>query len=304
MWQRHGLNRWWPLRDFLELGALPSAVPCARLHARQVLWEWGIGNLGDSAELLVTELITNAVRASREAGRVSAVRLWLLSDSAQVLILVWDSSPRPPVRTDAGDEAEHGRGLMLVDALSEQWGWYSREDSDGKVVWAITRLCVQGKPRGGRRCAGRRRRRCATDHDPSALTASLNTSSTAATATWLGVRADALLDLRDNPRPGTRCAVAWHEGEINLPLTKSAASLSIISDYSSNLEGKVRMRLRLLGTESGKEGCPALYATDRGTYVVQGKRITDPEAIAGLVDVREDEGYVEIPPRLLRYAQE
>ena len=39
------------------------------------------------------------------------------------------------------------------------------------------------------------------------------------------------------------------------------------------------MQLRLLGTESGKEGCPALYATDRGTYVVQGKRITDPEAI-------------------------
>ena len=138
------MNDRWPLQDFLELGALVSAVPCARLHARQVLWEWGIGNLGDSAELLVTELITNAVRASREAGRVSAVRLWLLSDSAQILILVWDASPRPPVLTDASDEAEHGRGLMLVDAVSEQWGWYSREDSDGKFVWAITRLCIPG----------------------------------------------------------------------------------------------------------------------------------------------------------------
>ena len=138
------MNHRWPLQDFLELGALVSAVPCARLHARQVLWEWGIGNLGDSAELLVTELITNAVTASREAGRVSAVRLWLLSDSAQILILVWDASPRPPVLTDAGDEAEHGRGLMLVDAVSEQWGWYSREDSDGKFVWAITRLCISG----------------------------------------------------------------------------------------------------------------------------------------------------------------
>jgi hypothetical protein len=77
-----------------------------------------------------------------------------------------------------------------------------------------------------------------------------------------------------------------------------------MSDYSSNLEGRCRMRLRLFGTESGKEGCPAPYATDRGTYVVQGKRITDPEAIAGLVDVREDEFYVEIPAGLLRYAQE
>lgn len=63
------------------------------------------------------------------------------------------------------------------------------------------------------------------------------------------------------------------------------------------------MRLRLLGTESGHTGCPALYATDRGTYVVQGKLVTDESAIADLVDVREDEFYVEIPPGLLRLAQ-
>ena len=148
--QRRGMNDRWPLQDFLELGPLLSAVPCARLHTRQVLWEWGIGNLGDSAELLVTELIANAVRASREMAWVSAVRLWLLSDSAQILILVWDASPQSPVLTDVTDEAEHGRGLMLVEAVSEQWGWYSREDSDGKFVWAITRLHVPGgsHPRG------------------------------------------------------------------------------------------------------------------------------------------------------------
>ncbi len=63
------------------------------------------------------------------------------------------------------------------------------------------------------------------------------------------------------------------------------------------------MRLRLLGTESGHTGCPALYATDRGTYVVQGKLVTDASAVADLVDVREDEFYVEIPPGLLRFAQ-
>ena len=62
------------------------------------------------------------------------------------------------------------------------------------------------------------------------------------------------------------------------------------------------MRLRLLGTSSGKNGCPALYATDRGTYVVQGKLVTDAEAIASLVDVREDEFYVEVPANLLRLA--
>jgi anti-sigma regulatory factor (Ser/Thr protein kinase) len=142
-WQRRGMNDRWPLQDFLELGALVSAVPCARLHARQVLWEWGLGNLSDSTELLVTELIANAVRASREMAQVSTVRLWLLSDSAQILILVWDASPQPPVLMDVTDEAEHGRGLMLVEAVSEQWGWYSREDRDGKFVWAIARLCFR-----------------------------------------------------------------------------------------------------------------------------------------------------------------
>jgi len=149
-WRGRRVNDGWPLQDFLELGAFVSAVPCARLHARQVLREWGIGNLGDSTGLLVGELITNAVRASREAGRDSAVRLWLLSDSAQILILVWDASPRPPVLTDAGDEAEHGRGLMLVDAVSEQWGWSPCEEGGGKFVWAIARLCARMRAIPGR----------------------------------------------------------------------------------------------------------------------------------------------------------
>jgi anti-sigma regulatory factor (Ser/Thr protein kinase) len=140
--QRRGTDDRWPLQDFLELGALVSAVPCARLHARQVLWEWGIGHLGDSTELLVAELIANAVRASREMAQASAVRLWLLSDSAQILIIVWDASPHPPVLMDVTGETEHGRGLVLVDAVSEQWAWSFHEDGDGKFVWAITRLCL------------------------------------------------------------------------------------------------------------------------------------------------------------------
>jgi hypothetical protein len=53
------------LRSQLELGALASAVPCARLHARQVLWEWGAGELAETAELLVSELVTNGVKAEQ-----------------------------------------------------------------------------------------------------------------------------------------------------------------------------------------------------------------------------------------------
>lgn len=137
--QTRGMNGQWPLQDFLELGALVNAVPCARLHARHVLWEWGLGGC-DSAELLVSELVTNAVKASRAMTQASPVRLWLVSDSAQILILVWDSSPAPPVRMNTSDEAENGRGLMLVEAVSEQWGWYHHMNNGGKFVWAIARV--------------------------------------------------------------------------------------------------------------------------------------------------------------------
>ncbi len=141
--QGHGLNGRWPLQDLLEFGALVSAVPCARLHARQVLWEWGLlASLGDSAELLVAELITNAVKASQAVTQASSVRLWLMSDFAQILILVWDASPQPPIRVDTSDDAENGRGLMLVEAVSEQWGWCSCEGGEGKFVWAVARLCT------------------------------------------------------------------------------------------------------------------------------------------------------------------
>ena len=71
------------------------------------------------------------------------VRLWLLSDSAQILILVWDASPQPPVLTDVTDEAEQGRGLRIVEAVSEQWGWYA--SGNGKFVWAIVRLRISGE---------------------------------------------------------------------------------------------------------------------------------------------------------------
>ena len=59
-----GMSASWPLSTSLPLGALPGATPCARLHARVVLTEWGLGELAEAAELIVSELVTNAVRAS------------------------------------------------------------------------------------------------------------------------------------------------------------------------------------------------------------------------------------------------
>jgi hypothetical protein len=60
------------------------------------------------------------------------------------------------------------------------------------------------------------------------------------------------------------------------------------------------MRLHHLGTESNETDCPALYATDRRTFVVQGWKVGDPRAFAHVVDVHDGEVFVEIPKGLLR----
>lgn len=127
----------WPQRTHLELLALPSAVACARGHARWVALEWGLPDLADNLALLVSELMTNAVRASARAaaGEPPIVRLWLMCDQASVVIYVWDASSQMPVRHDAGPDSEGGRGLLVIDALSTDWGAYSKDK--GKVVWVM-----------------------------------------------------------------------------------------------------------------------------------------------------------------------
>jgi anti-sigma regulatory factor (Ser/Thr protein kinase) len=133
----------WPLRTCLELAALPTAVPCARLHAKNVLHEWQLRPLADTVELLVSEIVTNAVRASATVGQhgqgVPTTKVWLTSDGQRVLIQVWDSDTHQPALQKAGLAAESGRGLLLVQTLSTEWGWYTPDGQGGKIVWA---LCV------------------------------------------------------------------------------------------------------------------------------------------------------------------
>jgi anti-sigma regulatory factor (Ser/Thr protein kinase) len=132
----------WPLRSFLELGAYPTAVPCARLHAKHVLREWSLPDVSDSAELLVSELVTNAVVASPAATDIAVVRLWLLSNQARVLIMVQDDSLQRPVRAQPEADAEGGWGLLLVETMSERWDWYLPEGAAGKVVWCMLSGCA------------------------------------------------------------------------------------------------------------------------------------------------------------------
>lgn len=123
----------WPYHSFLPLGALPGAVPCARLHTTAVLWEWGMESLVQPAELAVSELVTNAVRASNQACSAGppgsptglpVVELRLAGDRQHLLVEVSDHDPGPPVPTAVDPERDGGRGLLLVEAVSERWGYY------------------------------------------------------------------------------------------------------------------------------------------------------------------------------------
>lgn len=119
----------------MEFAPLPTAVPCARLHAVHVLCEWGLRHRASDAEMIVSELITNAIQASTVLPERPPVGLRLLADEKSLVIEVWDQSPwdLQPSMADADDEC--GRGLTVVAALSARWGT-ERTKRRRKVVWA------------------------------------------------------------------------------------------------------------------------------------------------------------------------
>jgi anti-sigma regulatory factor (Ser/Thr protein kinase) len=135
--------RAWPLRSHMVVPARPEAVRPTRQEARTTVCRWHLETLADTVELLVSELVTNAVNAAATMPARPArapefqVRFWLASDRHQVMIHVWDPDRRRPVSQDAWPDAETGRGLMLVTALSTRWGCYSPEGQGGKIVWAL-----------------------------------------------------------------------------------------------------------------------------------------------------------------------
>jgi anti-sigma regulatory factor (Ser/Thr protein kinase) len=132
----------WPLVSALPpLAALPTAPARARGHVRTVACEWGLPDLADTAELVASELVTNAVQASErfvltaDLAIVPVIRLWLASDQISMVIRVWDNSDEMPVRRDTGPDDIGGRGLMIIDSLAKDWGAYRK--TDGKVVWVM-----------------------------------------------------------------------------------------------------------------------------------------------------------------------
>ncbi|MFI2759492.1 SpoIIE family protein phosphatase [Streptomyces echinatus] len=105
----------------------PRSVGRAREHARGRLLSWDLEPLVDTTELLVSELVTNALRYGE-----GEIRLRLLLDRTLVCE-VWDAGLVQPRRRRARDTDEGGRGLQLVGLLSAAWG--SRRTPRGKTVW-------------------------------------------------------------------------------------------------------------------------------------------------------------------------
>jgi anti-sigma regulatory factor (Ser/Thr protein kinase) len=130
-----------PQWSYLELAALPTAPSCARLHSKQVLWEWGCTDLSEVSELIVSELVTNAAQITVAHELQTPVRLWLSCYRKRLLIEVWDGDGTPPgikeLDANGVPPVSHpgGRGLFLVASLSNRWGWYPERALGGKVVW-------------------------------------------------------------------------------------------------------------------------------------------------------------------------
>lgn len=116
----------------------PTSVAQARTQVRTFLDEWGVPDDNEDAEsliLVVSELVTNAVRHSRG---MFAVSVALYGDICHVAVK--DSAEQPPAKTLAAMGAETGRGLFLVDALASDWGWNA--ETVGKTTWAELRIKV------------------------------------------------------------------------------------------------------------------------------------------------------------------
>ena len=130
--------------------ALPAryeAVGDARRFTRRTLDQWDLGDRFDDVCLVVSELVTNALRhavpnAPRVPDQEPAVRLHLMRWTERLVCAVRDPSNDSPVAREADDfSAESGRGLFLVDSFCDSWGWHPLAGTlSGKVVWALFRL--------------------------------------------------------------------------------------------------------------------------------------------------------------------
>ena len=136
---------WWnsPSAVACPLSRSPQSARTARRLTRSTLRDWGLGSLVEDAEIIVGEFVANAVTHAvaaptgfRRSAAVENLGLRLLRRTGEVICAVLDPSDMAPVLKAPVCGEETGRGLQMVDALSDVWGW-SPIAGRGKAVWAI-----------------------------------------------------------------------------------------------------------------------------------------------------------------------
>jgi anti-sigma regulatory factor (Ser/Thr protein kinase) len=111
----------------------------ARHFTQSTLERWGLGPAVEDCAVIVSELLSNAIRYGLAGStRQSALplRLALLRRGSNVLCAISDPNSQPPVMREPDWLAESGRGLHIVDSLADSWGWTRPADRSGKTVWA------------------------------------------------------------------------------------------------------------------------------------------------------------------------
>ena len=112
----------------LALPRSPEAPGSARRFARDALEAWSATSSAAAVDLAVSELVTNAVLHGE-----GPIRLKLICRYGEVVVEVYDGSTAQPTLRQSAPSDFHGRGLRLVESVSDKWG--VERSRDGKVVW-------------------------------------------------------------------------------------------------------------------------------------------------------------------------
>jgi anti-sigma regulatory factor (Ser/Thr protein kinase) len=144
-------SAWWetPAVTSRPLNPVPEEARTARQFVRELFTCWGLGYLSDDAEMIIAELVGNAVRHGLRTApqaipfghEAPPLRLCLLRRIGEVMIAVTDPSNEAPAPKAASADGESGRGLQIVSALSHLWGW-SPIEGNGKAVWAVLKAVL------------------------------------------------------------------------------------------------------------------------------------------------------------------
>ncbi|HEY7173460.1 MAG TPA: ATP-binding protein [Micromonosporaceae bacterium] len=120
-------------RTSIALKPDAQAPALARQYVVDICTDWGVTRVAKLASLIASELVTNAVVHARTP---SLMVLRLTKDTLDLSVRDNDPRPmhRPPPGLTGAHEGEHGRGLLILDAMADEWGCHST--ADGKVVWA------------------------------------------------------------------------------------------------------------------------------------------------------------------------